>query len=181
MDRLIDSGVLIGRIEARATLHPPPAPADKSLVGQINETIQWLEGFAEAVRTCDYARGRAMFAPEAVGFGTVAPRAVGLERLINEQWRRVWGVTHGFSFYLDVLEAGGEEPVFWAAAPWSSFGRTADGVELERRGRSTIVLVRRDGKLLAVHSHFSFLPSGAVTPSPADELLLTGAAPGPRR
>jgi ketosteroid isomerase-like protein len=150
-------------------------------VGRANETIQWLEAFAEAVRACDYARGQAMFAPEAVGFGTVAARAVGLERLVNEQWRRVWGVTHGFTFYLDALEAGGEEPVFWAAAPWSSFGRTANGVEVELRGRSTIVLVRREGKLLAVHSHFSFVPSGAVTPSPADELFLAGAVPGPRR
>lgn len=32
----------------------------------------WLEEFAAAVRERDYERGRAMFAPEAVGFGTVA-------------------------------------------------------------------------------------------------------------
>lgn len=130
--------------------------------------IGWLEDFADAVRARDYARGRAMFAPEAIGFGTIAERAVGLERLVSDQWRPVWGVTRGFAFDLGALQSGGEGSVYWAAAPWSSIGRTPEGVEIERRGRATLVLARRGERLLAVHSHFSFVPSGAVTPSPGN-------------
>ena len=157
-------------------------------MGPSNATVrQWLEMFAEAVRTRDYARGRDLFAPEAVGFGTVAERAVGLDRLVSEKWRRVWGATNGFAFDLDALLVGGDDPVYWAAAPWSSVGRTADGVDAERRGRATIVLVRRGEQLLAVHTHFSFVPSGAITPSSAEELsaiaagAAAAAAPGSHR
>ena len=132
-------------------------------------TITWLTEFAAAVRAADYARGRAMFAPEAIGFGTVAERAAGLDTLVNDQWQRVWSATRDFTFDLSTVQHGGDDPVYWAAARWSSIGRDASGREVVRRGRSTIVLHRRDGKLLAVHTHFSFVPSGAVTPSPAPE------------
>lgn len=150
-------------------------------------TIQWLQEFADAVRRRDYARGREMFAPEAIGFGTITERAVGLDRVVSDQWRPVWAATRGFAFDLAALQAGGEDPVYWAAAPWTSLGRSADGAEVERRGRSTIVLARRGERLLAVHTHFSFVPSGAVTPSPVDSASqsevprMAAAPPGLRR
>jgi ketosteroid isomerase-like protein len=137
-------------------------------------TIHWLAEFADAVRMRDYARGRGMFAPEAIGFGTIAERAVGLDWLVNDQWRPVWTATRGFAFDLATLAQGGEEPIYWAAAQWSSFGRDGAGFEVERRGRATIVLARRDRRLLAVHTHFSFVPSGVITPSPD---LVPDAAP----
>jgi hypothetical protein len=108
-----------------------------------------------------------MFAPEAIGFGTVAERAAGLDTLVNDQWQRVWSATRDFAFDLATTQHGGEHPVYWAAARWSSVGRDANGRDVVRRGRSTIVLHSRGGKLLAVHTHFSFVPSGAVTPSAA--------------
>ncbi len=108
-----------------------------------------------------------MFAPEAIGFGTIAERAAGLDTLIDNQWRPVWSSTRDFTFDLSTVQHGGEQPVYWAAAQWSSIGRDAAGREVRRRGRATIVLHHRGGKLLAMHTHFSFVPSGAVTPSPA--------------
>lgn len=127
----------------------------------------WLDEFAAAVRERDYERGRAMFAPDAVGFGTVAARAVGLATLIDTQWRHVWSATRDFAFDLDNIEHGGADPIYWAAVRWSSIGSDADGRDVHRYGRATIVLHRRDGELLAVHSHYSFVPSGDVTPQPA--------------
>ena len=133
----------------------------------LHPTLAWMDEFAACVRDRDYERGRRMFAKDAVGFGTVAELEVGLENLMQNQWHRVWGNTRGFVYDLETAEHGGEEPVYWCAAKWSSFGKDATGREVERKGRCTIILHRRDGKLLAVHSHYSFTPSGAVTPTPA--------------
>lgn len=130
-------------------------------------TISWLKDFAAAVRERDLDRGRAMFSRDAFGFGTVAERAEGLDTLVNTQWRRVWLATHGFDFDYKTIKYGGEEPIYWVAAQWSSFGRDDAGIEVERRGRSTFALQRINDKLLAVHSHFSFVPSGVVTPPAA--------------
>ena len=74
-----------------------------------------------------------MFAPEAVGFGTVAERAAGLDTLVEHQWRPVWSATRGFAFDLATLRHGGDDPVFWAAATWSSVGADAAGMILAER------------------------------------------------
>lgn len=105
-----------------------------------------------------------MFAEDAFGFGTVAERAEDLDTLVNTQWRRVWLATQGFDFNYDTLKHGGQDPIFWAAAQWSSFGLDKGGTETERRGRATFALQRIERSLLAVHSHFSFVPSGVITP-----------------
>ena len=146
-----------------AVMHELSGPA----VGHSNPVLAWLDEFATAVRNRDFDHGREMFAHDAVGFGTVAELEVGLDNLVKNQWHRVWVNTRGFRYDLDTAEVGGEEPVYWAAAKWSSMGKDATGREVERRGRCTIILHRRNGKLLAVHSHYSFTPSGDVTPAPA--------------
>ena len=122
--------------------------------------VAWLEGFAAAVRSQDFAGGRAMFAPDAIGFGTVAAVADGLDRLETDQWRRVWTVTRGFTFDVAAMRHGGCDAAYWVAVPWSSWGRDASGREFERRGRATIVLQREGERLVSRHTHFSFTPAG---------------------
>jgi ketosteroid isomerase-like protein len=122
------------------------------------DVARWLEEFAAAVRAADYARGAALFDPGALGFGTVAERAEGLDVLIREQWRHVWDATEGFRF-----DAGArievEGGLAWVAATWSSQGFAADGEPFPRVGRATIVLRRGAGGWRAVHTHFSLAPA----------------------
>lgn len=122
------------------------------------EIRQWLVGFAEAVRAVDYDRGRAMFAPEVVGFGTYASMLSGRERLIEGQWKHIWGVTRGFTFRLDDLHCGISGDQAWVAVPWDSEGQNPPGEWYHRPGRATIILERRDGAWLAVHTHLSLYP-----------------------
>jgi len=54
------------------------------------DAADWLNRFAEAVRDNDTERGRAMFDPDALGFGSWTVAAEGLDALEHEQWRNVW-------------------------------------------------------------------------------------------
>jgi len=124
------------------------------------EIRAWLDAFAAAVKAEDYEAGKLLFAPEVVGFGTVGVMLRGLETLVDGQWKRVWGVTSGFRFYMNRLTSGVSGDVAWAAVPWTSQGHARDGRVYERHGRATYVLHRRNGRWLAVHSHHSIDPSG---------------------
>lgn len=124
----------------------------------IDEIRHWLEEFSEAVRAVDYERGMTMFAPEVVGFGTYAAMRVGLEPLVEGQWKNIWGVIRGFTFRLDDLHGGISGNQAWAAVPWDSQGRDDDGNWYDRPGRATFIFERRDGRWLAIHSHLSTVP-----------------------
>ncbi|MCC6629321.1 MAG: nuclear transport factor 2 family protein [Chloroflexi bacterium] len=119
---------------------------------------QWLVDFSAAVRAVDYERGMTMFAPDVVGFGTYASMLEGLEPLVAGQWRNIWGVTRGFAFRLEQVHCGVDGDLAWVAAPWDSQGRTAGGDWYDRPGRATLVLQRRDGRWLCIHSHLSLYP-----------------------
>lgn len=127
------------------------------------EIRQWLTDFAAAVRDVDYDRARAMFADDVISFGTFTPIARGRDALVAQQWKNIWNRTRGFTFVVPQtqIEICGE--IAWAAAPWTSQGRDAQGNWFDRPGRCTLIL-RRDGRLesaawLCVHSHFSLTPT----------------------
>ncbi len=116
----------------------------------------WLSAFADCVRARDFEAGRALFAHEAVGFGTVTERYDGLEELVGSQWSQVWERTAEFSFEGDAERwLDGEQAV--VATGWRSIG-TEDGGRRTRTGRVTLVLRATGGTVLAVHSHFSMSP-----------------------
>jgi ketosteroid isomerase-like protein len=119
----------------------------------------WLEGFSQAVRDRDFKAGRSFFSDDVVGFGSAAKRCDGLHSLEENQWRQVWSVTTGFKFDLASVASGGKGDMAWAACSWQSFGTMPNGEPLLRRGRSSFVLRKQDGRWLAVHSHFSLMPS----------------------
>ena len=119
---------------------------------------QWLRGFEAAVRACDFAAGRTMFADDAVAFGTWARAVAGLDNIEREQWQNVWPRIRGFHFEPDThMHAAGDSA--WIAGSWSTEVTGPDGRPFERPGRGTFVLERRDGRWVVVHSHFSLLPS----------------------
>jgi len=118
----------------------------------------WLRGFEAAVRAGDFAAGREFFAADALAFGTWAAAVVGLDRIEQEQWRRVWPRIREFRFEeRPVIGAAADHA--WIATGWSSRATGPDGQPFERPGRATFVLSRRNGRWLAVHSHVSLLPT----------------------
>ena len=119
---------------------------------------QWLEVFQTAVRGRDFAAGRTLFADDAVAFGTWARAVAGLDNIEREQWLNVWPRIRGFHFEPDTrVNTSGDHA--WIAGSWATEVTGPDGQPMHRPGRGTFVLQRRDGRWLAVHSHFSLLPS----------------------
>jgi ketosteroid isomerase-like protein len=119
------------------------------------------EWFARLSRHCagvDYASARAIFAGDVVSFGTKAEVVVGLDRLEAEQWRGIWPNITGFAIDLASVRAGGGAGLAWGVASWDSTGYDERGRPFERRGRATVVLERRNGSWLCIHSHFSLKP-----------------------
>ena len=146
----------------------PPAVKDES-PDRIDAIHHWLERFAAAVRAADYDAGRALFHPDAVGFGTFTRMAIGRENLIESQWRNIWGCTRGFRFLLDEAVIQIEGDIAWVATPWHSQGRDEAGQWFDRHGRTTLILRRQGDRWLCVHSHYSRVPTpvlnGNATPA----------------
>jgi len=125
-----------------------------------SELREWLEAFAKAVRDVDYAAGETLFASDVVGFGTVGVLLTGRETLMASQWKRVWGLTSGFCFDMDQVTTRVHGDVAWVLVPWASRTGRGNNGPLDRKGRATYILQRRDGRWLAVHTHHSLDPSG---------------------
>lgn len=119
----------------------------------------WMTWFADAVRRRDYARGRELFHDQVRSFGTAAECVRGLDRLVNEQWRRIWSITEGFDFFYDQVSGARNGSSAWVIAPWSSTGFDDNGRPFERIGRATLIFEFHEERWLAVHSHFSLTPS----------------------
>jgi ketosteroid isomerase-like protein len=128
---------------------------------RIPDLLDWLTQFARAVRDVDYPKGRTLFAPDVVSFGTVNEILAGLDELEARQWRNVWGVTRGFDFDYASVQTHVKGDAGWAVALWSSQGRNAGGW-FDRHGRCTFVFEKRHGRWLAVHSHFSLVPPSKI-------------------
>jgi ketosteroid isomerase-like protein len=121
--------------------------------------LAWLEEMETCVRTVDFARCRAIFADDVVGFGTKTAAAVGLDNLEQDQWRHIWGGIREFTFLTDSLHCRRYGEGLWLACPWTSKRSGCDEGSWEARpGRITAVLENRNGKWLAVHTHHSLAP-----------------------
>jgi ketosteroid isomerase-like protein len=144
----------------RCTTAPGPALTQGDVRPCVPPDVQaWLDDFAGAVRAADYRAGRRLFAEDVLGFGTVGVVLDGIDALVERQWKRVWGVTSGFRFHADRLACGVDGGRAWVGAAWTSQGRRPDGSPVDRHGRATYVLERRDGRWVAVHSHHSLDPA----------------------
>lgn len=118
----------------------------------------WLRRFAAAVRSRDYAAGARLFAPDVVGFGTVAADVRDIDALVARQWRVIWAASQDFDFDHSSSHVHVAGDHAWAAALWSSSGQPGGKLARRRSGRATIVFRRINGRWRAVHSHFSLTP-----------------------
>jgi ketosteroid isomerase-like protein len=127
------------------------------------ELDQIARGFLLAMQACvravDYARARPRFAEDVVAFGTFAAVVSGRDRLEHEQWQNVWPTIRDFTFRLDELHCLGSPEAVCVVVPWDSIGTATDGRPFSRPGRATLLLIPRDGRWVAAHSHFSLAPS----------------------
>jgi ketosteroid isomerase-like protein len=122
----------------------------------IEDVRAWLQNWSEAIRTGDFATGRAMFSDDVVAFGTLVGTAAGIDALVAEQWEKVWPNTRGFTFGSPLLLAAYDE-VAVVAVEWRSEGLSGS-VGYDRAGRATLVLQSAKGRLLCTHSHLSMTP-----------------------
>lgn len=123
--------------------------------------MAWLAEMQDCVRAVDFARCRAIFAPDVVGFGTKAAAAIGLDALEHEQWRQIWGRIRGFTFIAAELHGTRSGDLLWLGCPWTSEAPDVNGVWQTRPGRITAVLALRNGRWLAIHTHHSLVPNPA--------------------
>ncbi len=122
------------------------------------EIDDWFQTLERCVRAVDYPSARALFAPDVVAFGTRAEVVVGLASLQAQQWSRVWPFIRDFAFDLAQLRWGWFGTGGWAVATWTSTGFRPDGSSFRRPGRATVLFERREGRLQAIHTHFSLAP-----------------------
>jgi ketosteroid isomerase-like protein len=121
----------------------------------------WFRELEACVGAVDYDRAERIFAPDVMGFGTYKDMAEGREVLRREQWSKIWPTIRDFRFRLELMHWRSEGTLAWAACPWESTGFMADGTAFERPGRVTVTFECREGKWLAVHTHFSLYPRRA--------------------
>lgn len=118
----------------------------------------WLAEWQAAVRAGDFARGRALCAPELLAFGTRAEMVAGVDQVAEQQWHHVWPRIREFTVRVDEARGAIVGDHGWVATRWDSRGVRPDGSSFARPGRLTIVFARRDGRWLATHTHFSLSP-----------------------
>ena len=114
----------------------------------------WRDRFVAAVRINDIDVGRRLFADDAVGYGALTSRMLGLESLIAQQWRPTWvRVARWDVSEVDLLLHCGDLAVLTFC--WQRLNND-DGATVP--GRATMVLQHVDDRWLCVHSHFSASP-----------------------
>jgi ketosteroid isomerase-like protein len=119
---------------------------------------EWFGRLSRYCAAVDYASAEAIFAPDVFSFGTKARVVSGLEHVRANQWEGIWPNIADFKIDLTQIASGGDERTAWGVTTWNSTGFDRDGKPYDRPGRATIVLERRDGRWLAVHTHFSLAP-----------------------
>ena len=119
---------------------------------------QWFELLARYCAAVDFESARSIFSGDVASFGTLARVVTGADALDSEQWRGVWPNIADFSIDMETVHSGGAGDLAWGMAAWASTGFHEDGSRFDRPGRATVVLERRGGQWLAVHTHFSLVP-----------------------
>lgn len=119
------------------------------------------EFFARLSTNCaaqDFDATEPLFADDVASFGTKAGVVIGLGPLRARQWEGIWTNIEDFEMQLDQIHASASGDLAWGMVPWTSTGFDEQGNPYDRPGRATIVMERRDGAWLAIHSHFSLIP-----------------------
>ena len=119
---------------------------------------EWFTRLGKYCAAIDYDSAMTISADDMVAFGTRIDVVSGVNNARKEQWENIWGNIKDFKIDLDSIHSGGDERHAWAIAVWTSTGFDEKHEPYFRPGRGTVILERRDGVWLAVHSHFSLYP-----------------------
>ena len=95
---------------------------------QIDEIKKWLTKFALCVRSLDFEGGREMFYQDMVCFGSRAEILIGLDDLIERQWKAIWPNITDFHFQMDQFrcECNNTAEIACVIVPWISTGYHQD-------------------------------------------------------
>ena len=128
----------------------------------LDEIKQWLTKFAHCVHSLDFEGGREMFFQDVVCFGSRAEILIGLDDLVERQWKAIWPNITDFHFQMDHLrcECHTTDEMACVIVPWKSTGYHEKGTPFDRFGRMTALLIRDHNKntWLAKHTHYSLNP-----------------------
>ena len=119
---------------------------------------QWFAYLEKFCSSVDYDSAEHIFADDVTSFGTRTDIVSGLQTLRKNQWESIWGNIKNFKMDLDNVHAGGDERQAWGIVTWTSVGFDGNHDLFSRPGRATVTLEKRDGRWLAVHTHFSLYP-----------------------
>jgi ketosteroid isomerase-like protein len=120
----------------------------------------WFDQWGAMVATRRFEDARALFHPDAIGFGTWMDLVEGLDQLEGKQWRSIWGTIKDFHHETDVrlkVIVSPDRLMANGLVTWTSTGFNEDGSAYERPGRTTGTFVRAavDDPWLAIHTHVS--------------------------
>ena len=120
----------------------------------------WFDAWGAHVAAKEFIPARALFASEAIGFGTWMDYVEGLDALESRQWRSVWPTIADFHHRTDDTLQVNVSPDRLQAVGlvlWTSTGFDKDGVEFQRPGRTTGIFTRAaiGEPWLCVHTHVS--------------------------
>jgi ketosteroid isomerase-like protein len=126
---------------------------------QREELVAWVSTFGDLVQARRFDDARPMFDESVVSFSSLRDVVIGLDVLVDQQWRHVWPTIEDFRFELDSLQAlvSPDGALAAVAVTWASTGFAEDGTPFPRPGRTSLVLARPDGadEWRCVHAHFS--------------------------
>jgi len=125
-----------------------------------SEVLDWLARWEALVNAGDIEAARSFFATDVVAFGSLATTMYGLDALVARQWSQIWPTIRDFAFDRDTLSVRtvGDGTLAVIAGAYRSLGKDGGGGWYDRAGRATLVLEKRGGRYLCVHSHFSMNP-----------------------
>lgn len=124
----------------------------------MNEMLAaWMSSFELAVRTSDYSLGKSLHHDDPIFFGTRTSNSNDATEYQVKQWMKIWPYSRDFKF-TELIFCESAENLMTCAMLWENF-TTIDGVTHHRTGRATYVFKLLEGRLLAVHSHYSENPA----------------------
>ena len=122
----------------------------------------WYARWAEFVADVNFKPVRAMFAEDAVAFGSKVEMMISQAQIEAEQWRAVWPSIEDYRYDLSTLEVvmSPDRLMAKGAVIFRSTGLHPDGKKFERNGRATVTLMRPavGAPWVCTHSHISLKP-----------------------
>ena len=124
-----------------------------------DELAAWVATFGDHVRARRFDDAEVMFDRSEVSFSSLRDVVVGLDVLVDQQWRHVWPTIDEFRFDVESMHAlvSPDGALAVVAVTWTSTGFDAGGLPFPRPGRASLVLARpAPGETWrCVHAHFS--------------------------